>query len=385
MAVRRLAEVRQKPSRLVAGLMTGTSMDGLDVVLCRIESAAPWRFDLVASASEPIPADLRVGLAKGPALTVVEAAHLGRRLGEWYATATDALARREGLELDLVGMHGQTVYHEHGQVTVQLGESSFLAERLGCPVVSDFRQGDIAVGGCGAPLVPVVDGWLLGRPDLTVLALNIGGIANLTIVPREADRALGLVGFDCGPGNMVIDELVRRLTGGASSMDRDGALAAQGRVRDDWLSRLLADPFFAEPPPRSTGREQFGAPFADELLGWAAPANRQDWLDLLATATQLTVDGVAGSVERFVRPTAPIGEIVASGGGALNKELMRRLQLAFPDARVVTSDDRALPGGLKEAIAFALMAAARIDEIPANVPSVTGARRAVLLGKITEV
>jgi anhydro-N-acetylmuramic acid kinase len=364
--------------------MTGTSMDGLDLVLCRIEREAPWRFELLASASEPMADELRDGLAKGPALTVAEAARLGRRLGEWYATATDALARREGLELDLVGMHGQTVYHEHGRVTVQLGEASFVAERLGCPVVSDFRQGDIAVGGCGAPLVPIVDSWLLGRPDTTVLALNIGGIANLTLIPPDADPA-GVIGFDCGPGNMVIDELARRLSDGAATMDRDGALAAQGTVRAGWLARLLAHPFFAEPPPRSTGREQFGAPFVDDLLGWAAPSGPQDWQDLIATATQLTVEGVAGSVGRFARTTTPVGEVVASGGGARNKELMRRLQLAFPAARVVTSDARRLSGALKEAIAFALLASARIDEIPTSLPSVTGGRRAVLLGKITEV
>ncbi len=216
MAVKRLAEVRAKPVRLVAGLMTGTSMDGLDVAVCRVERDAPWRFDLVASASEPMPGDLRAALAKGGALTVVEAAHLGRRLGEWYAAATDGLTRAEGLDLDLVGMHGQTVYHEHGRVTVQLGESSHVAERLGCPVISDFRQGDIAAGGCGAPLVPVVDRWLLGRADATVMAVNIGGIANLTLIPPDAARGAGVIGFDCGPGNMVLDELARRFTKGAA-------------------------------------------------------------------------------------------------------------------------------------------------------------------------
>ena len=385
MAARRLAETRMKPARLVAGLMTGTSMDGLDVVVCRVRKDAPWRFDLLASASEPMPDDLRAGLAKAPALTVVEAARLGRRLGTWYATATDALAGREGLALDLIGSHGQTVYHEHGVTSLQLGEPAHLAWRFQCPVVHDFRANDIAAGGSGAPLVPYVDYRLLGGRGEALLVVNIGGIANFTALPAAGDDPDAVLGMDCGPGNMLLDQLTERYSGGRMGADLDGRLAARGKVRRELLAELCAHPFFAAPPPKSAGREQFGAPFVEALLARARPDSEQDWCDLLATATELTVEGIAGSVERFVRTTVPIGEIVASGGGTRNKELMRRLQLAFPDARVVTNDDRALPGALKEAIAFALMASARIDEIPTNVPTVTGASRAVLLGKITEV
>ena len=156
--------------------------------------------------------------------------------------------------------------HEHGVATLQIGEAAVLAERLGCPVVSDFRQNDIAAGGCGAPLVPIVDRWLLARPGAAVLALNIGGISNLTAVPPREDAATPVIGFDCGPGNMVLDELARRRSGGAESCDRDGRLAAAGRVDAALLADLLAEPALRRPPPRSFGREQYGAAFVDGLL-----------------------------------------------------------------------------------------------------------------------
>lgn len=380
-----LAEVAAKPVRLVAGLMTGTSMDGLDIALCRIAAGVPRRVELVASASEPFPDDLRRALLPQGALTVAEGARLSRRLGLWYAEATARLVEAHGLRPDLVGLHGQTVYHEHGVTTVQLGEPSFLALRLGCPVVSDFRTADIAAGGCGAPLVPVVDKWLLGRSDEGVVALNLGGIANLTAIPPLRTGEEKVVGFDCGPANMVLDELARRMSGGVLSADLDGRLAAHGQVRAGWLAPLVAHPFFAETPPRSAGREQFGTGFVDELLALARPASEAEWHDLFATTAELTVHGVVASIREHVPAGFAIRRLVASGGGARNPYLLRRLAEALAPIRVETTDAHGLPVDLKEAIAFACLASARIDRIPANLPEVTGAANPVLLGKITEV
>jgi anhydro-N-acetylmuramic acid kinase len=380
----RLRELGERPERLVVGMMTGSSMDGLDLVLCRVTRNDPGRFVLLANQTEAFPEALRAALLAGGDLSLAEAARLHRRLGEWFAQATARFLRSAGLTAELVGMHGQTVYHEHGYVTVQLGDPAFLALALRCPVVSDFRAQDIAAGGCGAPLIPIVDSWLFGRADEAVLCLNLGGISNITaLVPGSGSREIA--GFDCGPGNMVLDELARRFTAGALACDRDGEFAIQGQVRGPWLERALAHPFFALEPPRSAGREQFGAAFVDELLSFAAPESGQDWHDLFATATALTVGAVVASVERFVSGAQPFARMVVAGGGARNPALMGRLCEAMRPVPVLTSDELGVPGSLKEAIAFALLASARIDGIPANVPAVTGARHPVLLGKITEV
>ncbi|MCS6780616.1 MAG: anhydro-N-acetylmuramic acid kinase [Geminicoccaceae bacterium] len=383
-APRRLAEVRAKDPRIVAGLMTGTSMDGLDLVLLRVPAGIPRRFELLAHAHEPMPADLRAALAPQGGLALAEAARLDRRLGAWFADGLERLVRASGHRPDLVGCHGQTVYHEHGVTTCQLGEPAFLAERLGCPVVSDFRRNDIAAGGCGAPLVPIVDRWLLERPGEGVLALNLGGIANLTAIPPAERADLPLLGFDCGPANMVLDELARRFSAGRAACDRDGALAARGRPRAELLDELLADPRLLAEPPRSLGREEFGSAYVDRLLERARPASEQDWCDLFATASAFTARCIARAIARRVPAAYRPARLVASGGGVRNPELARRIAAAVAPLPLVASEAFGLPSQLKEAIAFALLASARLDEIAAGVPSVTGARRAVLLGKITE-
>jgi anhydro-N-acetylmuramic acid kinase len=233
-------------------------------------------------------------------------------------------------------------------------------------------------------LVPVVDRWLLARPGAAVLALNVGGITNLTAIPPQEAASEPLIGFDCGPGNMVVDELARRRSGGAESCDRDGRLAAAGTVDAILLAELLADPALAAPPPRSLGSEQYGPRFCEALLARRPPRSEQDWCDLLATLTELTVQAVALAHRLFVAPRRMVRSVVVSGGGARNPELMRRLAAALAPLEVVSSDALGLSGDHKEAIAFALLASARIDRRPGNAPEVTGARRAVLLGKVTE-
>jgi anhydro-N-acetylmuramic acid kinase len=366
--------------------MTGTSMDGLDMAVCRVAAGSPERFELVAQGEAPFPPELRRALLPQGAMTAAETARANHALGRWYAEALAELCMSQGLELDLVGMHGQTVYHEHGATTLQLGEPGYLAERLGCPVVHDFRSNDIVVGGCGAPLVPIFDRWMLAGLGEGAVALNLGGISNITaVLPRGDGIPLAIVGFDCGPGNMILDELAQRATAGAADHDHDGRLAAAGRVREEWVQAMFEHPFFDQPPPRSAGREQFGAQFVDELIARLGPADQSGWCDLLASATDFTARAVAEAIGLWVLPVGPVAQVVASGGGVRNPVLLRRLAAALKPVRVTTSDELGVPSDLKEAIAFALLASARVDEIPANLPEVTGASRPVLLGRIAEV
>jgi anhydro-N-acetylmuramic acid kinase len=380
----RWAEVRAKPVRTVAGLMTGTSMDGLDIALCRVTSAPAPGFELLAFETVPLPQDLRRELTPERLADLGSLARADAALGRFFAEALAGVLERHPAELDLIGSHGQTVYHEHALVSLQLGEPAHLAWRFECPVVHDFRANDIAAGGGGAPLVPYIDWRLLGGRGQALLAVNIGGIANLTALPAAAADADAVLGMDCGPGNMLLDQLAERCSGGRMTADLDGRLAARGKVRGELLAELCTHPFFAAPPPKSAGREQFGAPFVEALLAKARPQTEQDWCDLLATATELTAFGIHDCYLRQVAPRLPVEAVVISGGGARNPELMARLAARFGNLPLGTSDACGLPVDAKEAIAFAILASERLDGRPANLPSVTGAARQVLLGKVTE-
>ncbi|MFW5834932.1 MAG: anhydro-N-acetylmuramic acid kinase, partial [Pseudomonadota bacterium] len=361
----------------VLGLMTGTSMDGLDVALCEVAVEPRLGCRLVAFETAAMPAAVRRLLDDLDRLDLADLARLDAALGQWFAAAAAAICTRHGFVPELVGSHGQTVYHESGRTSWQLGEPTFLAARLGCPVVAHFRQGDIALGGAGAPLVPFVDAALLRDDDEDRAALNIGGIANLTLLPAAGE----VRGFDVGPGNMILDELARRASG--ASCDADGALAARGRIDEAGLRALLAHPFLAALPPKSCGREQFGPAFVDAWLADDPPTGEQDWCDRLATAAAFTAAAIAEAVRRHAPPTR---RLIASGGGVRNPvlmaELARRLGNGVP---VETSEAHGLPIDAKEAMAFALLAACRWHRIPANLPSATGAARPALLGSIVEV
>jgi len=374
-------EVAALPVRNVAGLMTGTSMDGLDVALCRIQST-PLAFELLAFETVAMPADLRRSLAAEQLADVGAIARANVALGRYFADALADVLARHPVELHLIGSHGQTVYHEHGVTTLQLGEPAYLAARFGCPVVHDFRANDIVAGGAGAPLVPYADYRLLAGRGEALLVVNIGGIANLTALPRDGgpDQVLGM---DCGPGNMVLDQLVEVCTGGRQSFDIDGRLAVRGRPLP-LLAELQEHPFFDAAPPKSAGREQFGTSFVEGLLNRARPDGEQAWCDLLATATELTAYGIETAYRRHVAPSVPVDAVVVSGGGARNPVLMASLAARLAPIPVRRSDDYGLPVDAKEAIAFAVLASERIDRRAANMPSVTGAAHGTLLGKITE-
>ena len=366
----------RKPMR-VAGIMSGTSLDGIDVAIVDIAGRG-WNktIQTVALGSTPYRQQVRKALLAVSNCDTHTAAisRMNFLLGELYAQAVIETCRRSRVALksvDLIGCHGQTIYHESAAHTLQIGEGSVTAERTGIPVVCDFRPRDIAAGGCGAPLVPYVDYLLFRHRRRGRTALNIGGIANITVIPPGA-LPEQVVAFDTGPGNMVIDALAAIYTNGKRKFDRDGCIAASGHVNTDLLASLLADRYYRLPPPKTAGREQYGREFVDRLLSTSLPLP-----DLVATATALTAATIARAC-----PQAGDWDLVVSGGGAHNRQLMAYLTAFLPNAAVHTSADFGIDVDGKEAIAFAVLAFETWHGRPSNLPSATGARRAAVLGKI---
>jgi anhydro-N-acetylmuramic acid kinase len=366
--------------------MSGTSVDGIDVAVCDLSGASGrTQLKLLASDSVAWPKGLRETiLSVSDAHTETRAiSRLNFQLGEIYAAAVKKVCAKRRIPLssvDLIGCHGQTIYHEGAGATantMQIGEAAVIRERTGVPVVSNFREADVAAGGNGAPLVPFVDYLLYRDRKLGRVSLNVGGIANITAIPPNG-KPDDVIAFDTGPGNMVMDALVTRFTKGKSRFDKGGQMAAAGRVNDALLEELLSDPYYLAAPPKSAGREQYGEAFIKRLLASKSRSN-----DLIATAAELTAVSIAEGLTRFAAPRQRVDELVVSGGGAHNKHLMRRLAELLP-VRVRTSAEFGIPIDGKEAIAFAILAYERWHRRPANLPSATGARRPVLLGKITE-
>jgi anhydro-N-acetylmuramic acid kinase len=379
--------------RLAVGLMSGTSMDGVDAALVEVCGLAqPLPLRLLAYVSRPYPPAIREQLlhvASGAPTTAGAISQLSFLLGELFAEAALRACRRAGISpgrLAVIGSHGQTIYHQgartraggwHVSSTLQIAEPAVIAQRTGAPVVADFRSADMAAGGQGAPLVPMVDYLLLGDAREGRVALNLGGIANVTVIPASA-RPEEVFGFDTGPGNMVIDALVRHVTRGKKAYDAGGGLAARGRVIEPLLAELLRLPFFRQRPPKSAGREQFGDWFAKEFF----LKRRAKHEDLLRTATELTARTIADAFARFVLPRVKVHRLIVSGGGAHNRCLLQRLKDLLPQLSLSLSDDFGLPVDAKEAIAFAVLADRTMHGLPGSLPSVTGARRAVILGKL---
>jgi anhydro-N-acetylmuramic acid kinase len=367
----------ERPS-LAVGLMSGTSLDGIDAALVLLEG--PTHARLVEFVTRPYAeaerAEIQRGLAGGDSAFL---ARLHVRLAEWAAEAVEGLliqARVPASELDVIAFPGQTIWHEPPTVSWQLGEPAVLAERFGVRVVSGFRARDVAAGGQGAPLVPMADVLLFASTDTPRILLNIGGMANLTYVPRRSEES-GVLAFDTGPGVAVIDALARLVEPGCS-FDLDGHIAAAGQPDGSVLAELMHDPFFAAPPPKSTGRERFGDGYARALH------RRVPGPDGVATAVELTARTVAQAVGCWLRGDA---EVVASGGGCHHPALMTSLerQLAALPGRhpLLRFSDLFFPGDAKEAVAFALLGYLTVHGQPGNVPSATGADGPRVLGTVT--
>jgi anhydro-N-acetylmuramic acid kinase len=333
--------------------------------------------ETVGFQSTPYPAGVRERILAVSNTTTTTAAisRLNYELGELYARAVRRALGRYG-PVELIGCHGQTVYHEGTKNTLQLGEAAVLAERTGVPVVSNFRARDIAAGGQGAPLAPFADYLLFRDRRRTRIALNIGGIANITAIPPGA-RPDAVVAFDTGPGNMAIDALAREISHGKWTCDRGGKIAASARLNRPLLEELARDPYYRRKPPKSAGREQFGVEFVGRLKRSGRPLE-----ELIATATVLTALTVVMGVRQVVAAGAP-ADLIVSGGGVHNPQIMAHLASLLPEVTIAGSAEYGIDPDAKEAIAFAMLAHETWRGRPSNLPSATGARRAVVLGTIT--
>ncbi len=401
---------------IVAGVMSGTSADGINVALVRIvggkagscetlRAASGGRgqecprhtISLLGHAEYGYPAKVRAAVLaamNADRASVADLARLSFVLGELYADAVLAAQRQFRVKADLVGSHGQTLYHQ-GEArpflgrkvaaTWQTGEAAVIAARVGVPVVSDFRPADMAAAGKGAPLVPYLDYLLFRDPKIGRIVQNVGGIANLTAIPAGADSG-GVFAFDSGPGNMVIDAVTERLFG--RPFDRGGKIAASGKVLESVLREVLRNKFFRARPPKTAGREEFGREFVREFLRRCGRAHKED---IVATATALTARSIADAVRRFAieksdhASTNSFREMILSGGGARNTTLVEMLaeNLMPLGIQLRFSDEFGLPSEAKEAVAFAVLAYETWNRRASNVPSATGAKRGAVLGKIS--
>jgi anhydro-N-acetylmuramic acid kinase len=401
-----------KKEMIVAGVMSGTSADGINVAFVRFRDPASVRtvkaksshrlgtairggaIELLAHAEFPYPKPVRAAVLaamNAPAANVADLSRLNFLLGELYADALINAHRQFRIKANLIGCHGQTLYHQgepanflgrNIAATWQTGEASVIAARTGVPVVSDFRPADIAVRGKGAPLVPFLDYMLFRDAHIGRLVQNIGGIANLTSIPAHA-AATDVIAFDTGPGNMVIDAVAEKLFGRA--FDRDGRIAASGKVLDHVIDKILRRDFFRRKPPKTAGREEFGRDFVEEFL---RACGRCDKEDAVATATALTARSIADAISRHVlRILSPQKEreMILSGGGAKNSTLVAMLkrELEPLGIRLRLSGEFGIPSEAKEAIAFAVLAYETWNGRPSNLPSASGATRPAVLGKIS--
>lgn len=374
---------------IVAGVMSGTSADGINVALVRLERRTS--FHLLGHTEFPYPKDVRkavLAAMNASRAQVADLARLNFRLGELYAKAVLSTQSKFGVKADLIGCHGQTLYHQGERspflghrlaVTWQTGEAAVIAARVGVPVVSDFRPADMAAGGKGAPLVPFLDYMLYRDQRVGRIVQNIGGIGNLTAIPAGAQPE-DVFAFDTGPGNMVIDAVTEQFF--HKPYDKHGAIAASGEVLPRVVAGLLRVPFFLRQPPRTAGREEFGRDFVRDFVRRCDRARKHD---IVATATALTAHSIEDAVRRFVVRRGRFAEFIVSGGGAKNPVLMDMLarELAPLRLRIRYSDEFGLPSEAKEAAAFAVLAYETWNRRASNVPSATGARRPAILGKIS--
>ena len=394
-----LEEIRSKPVRRVVGLMSGTSVDGIDAALVEIGGTdeAP-EVRLVAFEDRPWPEEVRrqiFPLFRPETATVDKIGYMNFLMGEIYARSVSSVVEKAGLtlaDIDLIGSHGQTIWHapevcgKDGfpvRFTVQIGEGSVIAARTGVPTVSDFRVADMAAGGQGAPLVPFSEYLLYRRPGETILLQNIGGIGNMTVLPGD-EGPEAVYAFDTGPGNMIIDAVVSALTGGAKTYDAGGAMAAEGRVDEALLAMLQQDPYYDMPLPKTTGRELFGVQYVGKILDYQRAHGLSD-ADVLATVTDLTAWSIADGYARYVLPRRQAAELVVGGGGSYNATLLGFLRTRFAPygVEVRTQEDLGWSSDAKEAVAFAIMADCCVREKPNVLPSVTGAKAAAIMGKIS--
>ena len=382
--------------RKVIGLMSGTSADGIDAALVEINHyGLDTRINLLAFQTTPYPPKVKEDILRASSSlngTVDLICHLNFLLGELFAQAVHELCRKSNTrikEIDLIGSHGQTIHHlpqsrlDHGfevRSTLQIGEPAVIAERTGVTTVADFRTRDIAAGGMGAPLTPYIHYLLFKHPHKTRVVLNIGGIANITLLPSGSNPDK-VIAFDTGPGNMLLDAVISHLTQGEKTFDIDGEGAFQGIISEPLSQQLLSHPYLKKNPPKSTGREDFGPFYLEEIMGWAKQI-RVKGNDLIATVANFTVDSIYQGFKDFILPHFSVEEFIVCGGGAQNPFLVNKLRERIYPIPLVSTDEYGIPAKALEAIAFAILANEAVSGVPANLGNVTGASKKVILGKI---
>jgi anhydro-N-acetylmuramic acid kinase len=374
----------------VIGLMSGTSVDGIDAALVEISGNPQHpQVKLIAGETYAYPADLRsqiLAVCDGAALTIAAFAQLDEAIARCFAQAATQInqAVPAPQRARLIGSHGQTVFHRPpiaGQIgyTVQLGRGAAIATQTGIETISNFRVADIAIGGQGAPLVPPVDVALLSHPHHDRAVQNIGGIGNVAFIPAQT-KSDAFLGFDTGPGNVLLDLAITQLTQGEQTYDDNGTRARAGQIHAQWVAQWLTHPYFQQSPPKSTGRELFGARYLAQCRSQAPELTGND---LLATLTEFTARSIAQSYHQFL-PRLP-QQVLLCGGGSRNGFLRDRLQHHLPQAEIMTTTAVGVDADFKEAIAFAILAYWRKQGIPGNLPAVTGARKFTLLGEISSI
>lgn len=380
---------------IVAGVMSGTSADGIDVAFVQIEGRVfNLNIKLLAHEHFPYAENVRAAVLEAmnaASISVAELSRLNFLLAELYSQAVKRTQELTGIkEVDLIGCHGQTIYHQGDPAlylghkiatTWQLGEGAVIAARLGVPVVSDFRPADIAAGGKGAPLVPFLDYALFRDRNAGRIVQNLGGIANLTAIPADAQPEQ-VIAFDTGPGNMLIDQLMQILFD--QPYDRDGKVAASGHTLKPILEVILRKPFFHQKPPKTAGREEFGREFTQEFLRLCGEVDKAN---IVTTATALTGISIVDAIRDFVLPRGTFHDYIVSGGGTANKYLMEMLAMSVSglNLKLRHTDEFGIPSQAKEAVAFAVLAYETWQQQPSNIPSATGAGRPAVLGKISYI
>jgi len=395
MSIENLIRLEEKESRNVIGLMSGTSCDGIDACLVKITgNGLSTKADIIGFETYPYENEIRESIFDASHIesgTVDKICQLNFTLGKLFADAARQIAGKLSIplsEIDIVGSHGQTIYHVSSlnennrevRSTLQIGEPSIIAQETGVTTVADFRTRDIAAGGEGAPLVPYADFVLFGGDGIGRAVQNIGGVSNVTFLPADGDIK-DIIAFDNGPGNMIIDRFAEIITDGRLKYDRNGELASTGKLNKDLLERLCAHPYLSKLPPKSTGREDFGIQFSDSLY----KGLKQDGVDVhdaIATITAFTAKSISDSYSKYIQPSYKISEVVVSGGGVCNPVLFQFLKDHLVDISIRKVDDFGIPSGAKEALAFAILANETVSGNPGNIPSATGAKESVVLGKI---
>ena len=396
MSIENLIRLREKETRNVIGLISGTSCDGIDACLAKITgNGSSTEIEIIEFVTYPYKNEIReliFDASNEQTGTVDKICQLNFILGQLFADAAVQIAGKSSIpisDIDIIGSHGQTIYHisslkekadKKVRSTLQIAEPSVIARETGVTTVGDFRTGDIAAGGEGAPLVPYADFILFGKDGIDRAIQNIGGIANVTFLPAGCSIN-EIIAFDNGPGNMIIDCFVEIITDGRLKYDKDGELASKGKLNQGLLERLCSHPYLSIPPPKSTGREDFGFQFSDDLYE-ELKSDNVDILDTITTATAFTAKSISDSYRKYIQPSYRISEVVMSGGGVYNPVLFKFLKDYLGDIEIRKVEEFGIPSDAKEALAFAILANETICGNTGNVPSATGARERVVLGKI---